>query len=74
MELVSWLETLHKDELEKLYRNRWTCQAVFRVLPPLARQYLLRLVFLDALIRKGGHAHSSLLAFRFSLVGNEVVC
>eukprot|EP00210_Caulerpa_lentillifera_P002771 g2648.t1 len=45
--LTTFLEALPARKLRGLYDNQWTCQAVFRSLPPLAKQYCLRLLFVD---------------------------
>ena len=48
VDFVTYLVQLPAIQLDKLYESRWTCQAVLRSLPPLAKQYVLRLVFLDS--------------------------
>lgn len=53
MDLVSYLEDLPPDRLARLYDSPYTCQAVLRSLPPLAKQYVMRLLFLDAGIPEG---------------------
>lgn len=47
MNLVTYLEGLPALTLARLYESHWTCQAVLRSLPPLAKQYILRLLFVD---------------------------
>ncbi|CAG9463843.1 unnamed protein product [Pedinophyceae sp. YPF-701] len=47
----AFLEQLPAAQLERLYASRWTSQAVLRSLPPLAKQYVIRLV---QLCRKAG--------------------
>lgn len=42
--LVSFLVQQRKGRLGRLYANAWTCEAVIRALPTLARHYALRLV------------------------------
>jgi transcription initiation factor TFIIH subunit 4 len=54
MDFISWLEALPADTVGKLYSSHWACQAVLRGLPPLAKQYVLRLLFLDAPVPAGG--------------------
>lgn len=54
MDLVAYLEQLAPIKLGSLYDSPYTCQAVMRSLPPLAKQYLMRLLFLDAGIPAGG--------------------
>ncbi|BBN14722.1 transcription initiation factor TFIIH subunit 4 [Marchantia polymorpha subsp. ruderalis] len=47
MEMVAALPAAKLDEL---YGSPWTCQAVVRSLPPLAKQYVLRLLFVEAAV------------------------
>ncbi|KAK3233904.1 hypothetical protein CYMTET_55819 [Cymbomonas tetramitiformis] len=44
---INYLETLPPIKIDKLYESHWTCQAVFRSLPPVAKQYVLRLLYVD---------------------------
>lgn len=44
--LVDFLVRQRRGRLGRLYQNPWTCEAVLRALPPLARHYVLRLVSL----------------------------
>lgn len=44
MEMVA---ALPAAKLDLLYDRHWTCQAVFRSLPPLAKQYVLRLLWVE---------------------------
>lgn len=53
MDLVAYLETLPAVHLAKLYKSPFTCLAVLRSLPPLAKQYVMRLVFLRKAIAEG---------------------
>ena len=53
MDLVSYLEDLPTERLGSLYDSPYTCQAVLRSLPPLGKQYVLRMLFLDAGIPEG---------------------
>lgn len=53
--LTSFLKTLPSQELVGLYKNQWTCQAVFRSLPSVARQYVLRLLFVDQPLHQCEH-------------------
>jgi transcription initiation factor TFIIH subunit 4 len=68
--LVDFLVRQRRGRLGRLYQNPWTCEAVLRALPPLARHYVLRLVslsepapFAPALLEEwtesiGAHAHA----------------
>ncbi|CAI5990958.1 unnamed protein product, partial [Closterium sp. NIES-64] len=43
---ADYLASLPAAQLDRLYSSLYTCQAVLRSLPPLAKQYVLRLLFL----------------------------
>eukprot|EP00197_Chlamydomonas_leiostraca_P005465 CAMPEP_0202864098 /NCGR_PEP_ID=MMETSP1391-20130828/4481_1 /ASSEMBLY_ACC=CAM_ASM_000867 /TAXON_ID=1034604 /ORGANISM="Chlamydomonas leiostraca, Strain SAG 11-49" /LENGTH=288 /DNA_ID=CAMNT_0049543807 /DNA_START=100 /DNA_END=962 /DNA_ORIENTATION=- len=45
--IISFLNDLGRDQRDQLYESPWTCQAVFRSLPPLAKNYVLRLLLID---------------------------
>ena len=53
MDLVAYLAQLPPIKLTSLYESPYTCQAVMRSLPPLAKQYVVRLLFLDAGVPRG---------------------
>ncbi|ELR21525.1 transcription factor tfb2 subfamily protein [Acanthamoeba castellanii str. Neff] len=44
-EVEAYLTALPQAALDNLYADPWTCQAVFRSLPALAKQWVLRLAF-----------------------------
>ena len=44
MDLVGYLEALPRVAISRLYTSPWTCQAVLRGLPPIAKLYVLRMV------------------------------
>lgn len=44
MEMVA---ALPAAKLDLLYERHWTCQAVLRSLPPLAKQYVMRLLYVE---------------------------
>nr|XP_006818429.1 PREDICTED: general transcription factor IIH subunit 4-like [Saccoglossus kowalevskii] len=46
-DLHGYLCTLSSNVLDRLYNHPATCLAVFRELPPLGKQYVMRLVFVD---------------------------
>lgn len=48
MDAFDFLETLPNATLERLYEDPWACQAVFQALPPLAQQFVMRLLSCDA--------------------------
>ena len=45
--LHDYLKTLPADQLDNLYNHPATCLAVFRELPPLAKQIVMRLIFVQ---------------------------
>ena len=45
--LTDYLKTLPKDTLERLYHHPATCLAVFREVPALAKQYVMRLLYVE---------------------------
>lgn len=50
-EEFSFLEYLvqqQPDRLDALYESQWTCMATFRALPPLAKHYVMRLLFIES--------------------------
>lgn len=57
MDLISYLEGLPPGVIGALYGSYWTCRAVLRGLPPLAKQYVMRLVLLDEGVAEGKQPH-----------------
>ena len=53
MDFVYWLEALPAATVGKLYGSQWACQAVLRSLPPLAKQYVARMLFVETPIPSG---------------------
>lgn len=53
MDLVSFLEGLPPASLDDVYAAPYTAAALFRALPPVARQYVLRLLFVDKALAGG---------------------
>ncbi len=45
--LASYLRTLEQDRVAELFRHPATCLALFRELPPLAQQFVMRLLFVE---------------------------
>eukprot|EP00299_Pterocystis_sp_00344_P020117 c9900_g2_i1.p1 GENE.c9900_g2_i1~~c9900_g2_i1.p1 ORF type:complete len:179 (-),score=39.79 c9900_g2_i1:406-942(-) len=43
-----FMKTLPDSSLNELYESAFTCQMIFRSLPALAQQYVMRLLFVDA--------------------------
>jgi len=48
MTVFDYLTVLPKKTLKLLYKDPWICQAVFRSLSPVSKQYVLRLLFVDS--------------------------
>ncbi len=44
--IASYIEGVEGKTRDMLYESPWTCQALFRSLPPLAKQYILRLLWI----------------------------
>lgn len=53
MDLGSYVAQLPSDKRATLYDSHWTCQALLRSLPPVAQQYVLRMLFLNSPIERG---------------------
>lgn len=47
---MDMVANLPAAKLDSLYSSHWTCQAVFRSLPSLAKMYVLRLLYLEAAV------------------------
>ena len=50
--LISYLRTLDREVLSELYSHPATCLAVFRELPPLAKQFVMRLLYVEQAVPK----------------------
>lgn len=50
--LISYLKTLDEFTLTELYNHPATCLAVFRELPALAKQFVLRLLYVEQPVPK----------------------
>lgn len=61
MDFVSWLEALPAATVGKLYGSQWACQAVLRSLPPLAKQYVARILFVELPIPSSEYSETVLL-------------
>ena len=51
--LLSFLECLPPATADAVYASTWTCAALVRALPPLAKHTVLRLVHVDAAVALG---------------------
>eukprot|EP01132_Coremiostelium_polycephalum_P007571 gene7571-9307_t len=47
MQIFQYLCELDQKDLEDLYQDLWTCQAILRSLPPRGKQYILKMLMLD---------------------------
>jgi hypothetical protein len=57
--LHGFLRGLSDDEVQKLYESDvWSCQAAFRSLPPLSKQLILRLLFVEPIENGSGSSRS----------------
>lgn len=65
MDLVKYVSNCTSETRDQLYDSPWTCQALFRSLSPLAKQYILRLLYTDEPIGKG--ASQQLDGHKFSI-------
>ena len=50
--LISYLKTLDRTTLQQLYNHPATCLAVFRELPSLGKQYVMRLLYVEQAVPK----------------------
>lgn len=49
-DFMGMVANLPAAKVDTLYESHWTCQAVFRSLPPLAKMYVLRLLYLEVAV------------------------
>jgi hypothetical protein len=54
--LLPFLESLPPAAVEAAYASRWTCAALVRALPPLAKHVVMRLVHVDTAVPIGACA------------------
>lgn len=66
LDLASYIANLSADIKEQVFGSSWTAQALFRALTPLAKQYILRLVYIDGGVQQG--------ALLFSLLLQQQIC
>jgi hypothetical protein len=45
--IITYFQSLSKEKLNQLYQDVFACLAVFRLLPSLAKQYILRLLLIE---------------------------
>ena len=51
-DIYSFLASQPEIVLKSLFESPLTCLAIFRILPPLARQYVLRMLYLTKAVRR----------------------
>lgn len=54
LDLLAYFEGLDTKRRADLYSSPWICLAVFRNLPPLARTYIMRLLYVAEPFALGG--------------------
>lgn len=47
MDAFEYLQSIGDSSIDLLYRDPWTCQAVFQSLPPVGKQFVVRLLCID---------------------------
>lgn len=47
MDLVDYVAALPPVKIADLYQNPFTCLAILRSLPPIAKQYVMKLVLIE---------------------------
>jgi hypothetical protein len=52
--IISYIKSLAPSTRDTLYSSPWTCQAVLRSLQPLAKQYALKLLWIEQPMARGG--------------------
>jgi transcription initiation factor TFIIH subunit 4 len=53
LDLATYIAKLPANVKAAVFASPWTAQALFRALPPLAKQYILRLLYVDAPVSTG---------------------
>ena len=44
---VGFLSDMNSRQINHLYQSPWACLSVLRSLPPLAKHYVMRLIYVD---------------------------
>ena len=57
--LLPFLESLPPAAVEAVYASRWTCAALVRALPPLAKHMVMRLVHVDTAVPVGAYVQEA---------------
>ena len=55
---VGFLAGLPPRQIDRLYDSPWACLAVLRALPPLAKQYVMRLLYVVGRCRLNLASHN----------------
>lgn len=71
MDLASYLASLPRPKLDALYESPWTCRAVLRSLPPLAKQYVLRMLLLEGGLPQSAPSRTPSQNSRISVLSSE---
>ncbi|MCO5547544.1 hypothetical protein L7F22_000994 [Adiantum nelumboides] len=50
-DFMGMVANLPAVKVDTLYESHWTCQAIFRSLPPIAKMYVLRLLYIDTAVK-----------------------
>lgn len=74
LDLASYVANLAAEVREEVFASSWTAQALFRALSPLAKQYILRLVYIDGGVPGGAEARSSSRSDVRSLLSFVLFC
>ncbi len=56
LDLASYVANLAAEVREEVFASSWTAQALLRALSPLAKQYILRLVYIDGGVPSGAES------------------
>ena len=49
MDVLEYIQSLAPASVDRLYKNNHACIAIFRSLPPVAQQIILRMLFVESL-------------------------
>ena len=63
--LISYLKTLQGETLSDLYNHPATCLAVFRELPELAKQFVMRLFYVEQVSKGFKYTVRATIMFKF---------
>ncbi|EFA82792.1 general transcription factor IIH [Heterostelium album PN500] len=49
LDIFQYLSSLSRNDLEELYSDTFTCQAILRSLPPRCKQYILKMLLIESI-------------------------